>query len=139
MPQQVDAEWSDTHGTLRVDGGSCVLDATAESLRLRIEADDEATLLRMRELITRNLARFSRREPLTVTWHRPDGPDEPVPVPPPTGTRRRRTVLLAAIGVLAIAAHVVLGGMVLAAPSWTGWTADVILVVVLVKGALIAL
>lgn len=147
-PAQIRAEWSETHGIVHVDGGTCTVRAAADALLLRAEAADEHTLLRMQEMITRNLTRFSRREPLTVTWRQLDPSTTAAPeaasMPAPTGTTsthrtRRRTVILVLAGGLAIAAHVVLGAGVLAAPSWAGWTADVILAVVLVKIVLIGL
>ncbi|HEV2779072.1 MAG TPA: DUF2218 domain-containing protein [Actinophytocola sp.] len=141
MPNNLTAEWSDTHGTVSVDGGTCILWATQDALNLRIDAHDEETLHRMQELITRNLTRFSRRDPLTVTWNRTDAPDRATGAPAaPTGHaahRRRRTALLIAIAVLAIAAHVVLGGAVLAAPQWTAWAADAVLALVLIKAAIL--
>jgi fatty acid desaturase len=62
------------------------------------------------------------------------------PTEQPTARRsRRRVIVLALIGILAIAAHLVLGGAVLAAPPWAGWAATGVLAVVLVKAALIGL
>ena len=148
MPRNVAAEWSDTQGTISVDGAACTLRATAGALALRADAVDDDTLVRLQEMITRNLGRFSRREPLTVTWRRLDetttAAHEGDSMPAPTGTTtphraRRRTIVLAGAGVLAVAAHVVLGAAVLAAPPWAGWTADAILAIVLVKTALIGL
>jgi len=149
MPREVNAEWSETEGTVRVDGATCTLQAGTDVLRLRVEATDEPTLLRIQDMITRNLSRFSRREPLTVTWQRVDAPADPPPhgggpLPAPTGTttthpRRRRTIMLIVLGGLAVAAHVVLGAAALAAPPWAGWAADTILAVVLLKAAVIGL
>lgn len=148
MPGNVNAEWSDTHGTLTVDGGTCTLRATTDDLLLRAEAPDERTLLRLQEMITRNLTRFSRREPLTVTWHRLDAPTAaaheedtmPTPTEATTAPRtRRRTIILAGAGVLAVAGHVVLSATVLAAPPWASWTADAVLAIVVVKTVLIGL
>ncbi len=45
----------------------------------------------------------------------------------------RRTIVLTAAGVLAVAAHLGLGGAVLAGAAWTGWAANVLLAVVLVN------
>jgi hypothetical protein len=39
-------------------------------LTLRAEAGDEETLRQIQDLITGHLDRFSRRDPLTVTWQR---------------------------------------------------------------------
>src|SRR2546428_7752423 len=95
MPTGVTAEWSDTSGTVRAGGATCTLRATADALLLRAEAADEDTLDRLREMITRNLTRFSRREPLTVDWH---GLEAAPPVVQSTEPRAsRRTVVLAVI------------------------------------------
>ncbi len=136
MPAGVTAEWSDTAGTISAGGASCILRATPDALLLRAEAADEDSLRRLREMITRNLTRFSRREPLTVAWH---GLDATPPVSSTQPRAGRRTVILAVIATLAVLAHVVLGAAVLSAPRWAGWTADAILAVVLLKAALIAL
>ncbi|HEV8559955.1 MAG TPA: DUF2218 domain-containing protein [Actinophytocola sp.] len=145
IPAHIDAEWSDTQGVVSVDGGRCTLRATPDTLILRAEADTEEKLQRMQDLITRNLTRFSRRDPLTVNWHREStagGAADPTTAPVRKLTTRhghRRTIVLLAAGVLAIAAHVVLGGAVLAAPSWTSLAADVVLVIVVVKVAVIGI
>jgi hypothetical protein len=134
MPTGVTAEWSEVSGTISAGGARCALSATAGALLLRAEAADEDALRRLQEMITRNLTRFSRREPLTVAWQRLDavGPVEPEPTA--AGTHRR-TIILVGVGVLAVAAHVVLA----AALPWAGWTADAVLAIVLVKAALLGL
>lgn len=133
MPKQVTAEWNDTNGTISTDGGTCTLRATGAALIVRIEAGDEDTLHRMRDLITKNLTRFSRREPLTLNWQRLDA-TEPVQV-----TTKRRSTTLLVIAAVAVLAHLVLGGAILAAPQWTTLTADAILAIVLIKAALVGL
>jgi len=66
------AEWSDTAGTVTfTPWGTCTLAATADVLTLRIDATDDDGLARIRDVVDRDLERFSRREPLTVTWQRP--------------------------------------------------------------------
>lgn len=89
-------------------------------------------------MITRNLIRFSRREPLTMNWQPGDGGAPAATEHPMAQHGRRRTIILVAVGMLAIAAHVILGA-VLAAPPWTGLAADAILVIVVVKAAAIGL
>jgi hypothetical protein len=134
MPNQVNAEWSDTHGTISVDGGTCTLRAAEHALILRIEAENDHRLRQLQEMITRNLTRFSRREPLTLNGQPSDGT-------PPAAEQhgRRKPVILVVVGGLAIAAHMILGGAVLAAPQWTGLAADAIIVIVAVKAAAIGL
>jgi hypothetical protein len=138
MPTGVTAEWSEVSGTISAGGARCTLRATEDALLLRAEADDEDALRRLQEMITRNLTRFSRREPLSVTWQGSDAAGPVEPEPAAAGTHRR-TLILAGAGVLAVGAHVVLGAAVLAAPPWAGWTADAVLAVVLVKIVLVGL
>lgn len=72
---QVDAEWSDARGTVAfTPWGRCTLTADPHTLTLRIEATGEDGLHQIRDVITRDLERFSRRDPLTVTWRRPETP-----------------------------------------------------------------
>ncbi|HEU4945769.1 MAG TPA: DUF2218 domain-containing protein [Kribbella sp.] len=76
---QVDAEWSDTHGTVVFSSwGRCALAAGANTLTVRIEATDEQSLRRIQDVVTGDLDRFGRRDGLTVSWRRSeatgDGP-----------------------------------------------------------------
>lgn len=74
---QAHAEWSDTHGVVTfTPGGQCNLDADADTLTVRIDANDGQALQRIQDIITRDLDRFSHREPLTVDWHTPQPPGE---------------------------------------------------------------
>ena len=63
-------EWSQTNGTVTFPGGHCAMQAGGGALMLRAEAADADTLELIENLITSHLGRFSRREPLTVTWQR---------------------------------------------------------------------
>ena len=139
---QLQAEWSDTHGTVSfAPRGRCTLQASEDTLTLRVEATDEGTLRRLQEVLTRNLERFGRRDRLTVAWQQPvtpavrPGDADPVPEPHPGPAapvalaRRghRTTMVLATAGALgcalAVAVHLGLGAAVLAAWHWWGWTA----------------
>jgi hypothetical protein len=83
--EQVHVEWSESEGTVTFPGGQCVMRASGDALLLRAEAADAGTLQFIENLIGTHLARFSRREPLTATWHPagaltaqpPDGPAGP--------------------------------------------------------------
>jgi hypothetical protein len=138
-PQVRHVEWSDTHGVVKLNLGQWTIQATSDTLILRAEADDEQNLRRIQALLARRIETIGRRDNLKVHWQATTvQPGEPTTEPTPTGkttARRghRNTILLIAAGVLAIAIHVGLGGVVLASMSWTGWTADVILAVVLAK------
>ncbi len=48
---------------------ACNLEATADQLRLRVEADDEAAMTRMQSVVIEHLKRFAFRENLgDVQW-----------------------------------------------------------------------
>lgn len=75
---QLRAEWSDTHGVISfAPWGQCDIAANANTLTLRIEATGEDRLQQIQAVISRDLARFGRREGLTVNWHRPEASGEP--------------------------------------------------------------
>lgn len=64
----VQAQWSDTHGTVTFSPwGRCEIAATPTALVLRIEAADEELLLRIQDILTRDLDRFSGSEKLAST------------------------------------------------------------------------
>ena len=65
-------EWSQTEGTVTFPGGQWVMRVSGDALLLRAEAADGAALEFIENLISSHLRRFSRREPLTVTWHAAD-------------------------------------------------------------------
>jgi hypothetical protein len=68
------ADWSDSHGVVTfTPGGSCTLDAHPTGLTVRIDADDEDSLRRIRDIVAADLERFSHRDPLTVEWRAPAG------------------------------------------------------------------
>jgi hypothetical protein len=66
---QVQVEWTETEGKVTFPGGQCDMRASGDALLLRAEAADGAALEFIENLIGSHLGRFSRREPLTVTWH----------------------------------------------------------------------
>lgn len=145
---QVAADWSDTSGTVTfTPWGRCVLAADAGTLTLRIDAADEDGLSQIRDIITRDLQRFSTRNPLTVTWQQAETPGTaPIPsaiaVTPKRARALRRSrlqILLLALGmVLVIAIHVGLAGRVVADFRWTGIASNVLAAAIVVKLALIA-
>src|SRR5438105_4257601 len=112
MPAKIAAEWSESDGTIGVDGATCTMLATPDALLMLAEAYYDDKLLRLKETITKNLTRFSRREPLTVRWQRAG--ETPIQAP---HRGRRRTIVLVGAGILAVAAHLLLGATVLAAPA----------------------
>lgn len=143
---RVQAEWSDTHGTVTfTPWGHCTLQADADTLTVRIEATDEENLQQIQDIITRDFDRFSRRDPLTVNWRQPEaGEGTGGLTPTHTGRPRRglrnpRTIVLAVVAALAIAVHLGLGGAVLANSRWTTGAVVIVLVVVALKIVLIVL
>jgi hypothetical protein len=68
---QAEVTWSETAGTVVLPWGRCTLAAEPGVLTVRVEAVDEESLGRFRNLIGTHLDRFSRRDPLQVRWHHP--------------------------------------------------------------------
>ncbi len=65
----VHAECTDDAGVLTFDNGArCTISATQNLLTVRIDAEVEAMLNRVRDVITRDLERFGRRDGLIVSW-----------------------------------------------------------------------
>ena len=145
---QVTAEWSDTSGTVTfTPWGQCTLTADAGTLTLRIDAADEDGLAQIRDVLDRDLQRFSRRDPLAVTWQRPETPGaapfpptgEVTPKPRPSFPRSHlQTILLVLAVVLVIGLHVGLAGAVVARSRWTGVAINAVVALVVLKIALIA-
>jgi hypothetical protein len=77
--EQVRVEWTETEGTVTFPGGQCTMRASGDALLLRAEAADGAALEFIENLIGSHLGRFSRREPLTVTWHPAEASAQPSP------------------------------------------------------------
>lgn len=141
---QAQVEWSETRGSVRLPWGRCELRAEPGALTAHVEAVDEENLRRLQDLVAGHVARFGRREELTVTWEEPETATEPaddnaVGAAPATRgevvrrRRRARTAAFVAVGVLAVAVHLGLGGVLLANWRWTGWAVGVVLAVVLLK------
>ena len=56
-------EFTPQHGTIPFDATrTCTLDASADTLALRVEAADDATLERMQGVVIEHLKRFAFRE-----------------------------------------------------------------------------
>jgi hypothetical protein len=137
---RVTAEWSDTAGTVTfTPWGVCSLAADATILTVRIDAADEPGLTQIRDIINRDLDRFSQRNPITVTWQRSDGPGTTVaPVHQAKGLRSHRQTALLVLAVVAIIGlHIALAGTAVAGSRWTGLATDVLVALILVKIVLI--
>jgi hypothetical protein len=65
----VHAECTETAGVLTFNSGAhCTISATPNLLTVRIDADAEHTMNQVRDVVTRDLERFGRRDGLTVSW-----------------------------------------------------------------------
>jgi hypothetical protein len=149
MPEVRHAEWSETQGTVRFAGGRWTLDASPDALRLRVEADDEETLQRLRNSITARLEKIGRRDGLAVTWQRSPAPPAPpggeAPGAPQAAEGGKSNLRGAAgatgllsVGALVVALHMGVAGAALAASAWIGWAAAGVLVVVALTVVLLA-
>jgi hypothetical protein len=67
-PEVLRAECSETEGAIVLSWGRCALTAGPGSLTLRADAADEENLARIQDMIAGRLAKFGRRENLSVTW-----------------------------------------------------------------------
>ena len=67
-------EWSETRGSVTFGAGKITMQASPGALLLRAESADEESLRRVQDLVTGLLARFSRRDHLTVDWRRREMP-----------------------------------------------------------------
>lgn len=71
---RVHANCTDTSASVTFDAwGRCSMTADAGTLTLRIEAADEESLHRIRDIVTRDLDRFAGRGHPAVDWSRPEG------------------------------------------------------------------
>ncbi|MDQ0381987.1 DUF2218 domain-containing protein [Amycolatopsis thermophila] len=139
-PPAVDnVDWSDTAGTIRFSTGTCTLQATPDTLTLRVDADDEDALNRLQQSIARRLETIGRRDRLTVHWGQPDStsgrPAEEAAAAAIPGRRRRlgSTLVLLGLVVLAVVVHLGLLGGALAASPWASWGTTIVVAIILVK------
>lgn len=63
-------DYTDARGTVRFAGGQWALDATADTLTLRVDADDEEGLRRLQDGIAARIEKIGRRDGLQVHWQR---------------------------------------------------------------------
>ncbi|MBX6764852.1 MAG: DUF2218 domain-containing protein [Rubrobacteraceae bacterium] len=66
---RVEATWNEPDGQIEFpELGICHMIARPDELVLRVEADDEAGLERLKEVVGTHLERFGAREGLRVRW-----------------------------------------------------------------------
>lgn len=150
MPPSVQhVDYSDTHGVIRFDEGQFTLQATSDTLSLRVDAGNEDALQRLQDGITARLEKIGRRDQLTVTWQR----HQTSPGPPGAGAGpsssateagpaqrpvRGRTIGLMAVGAVAAAVHLGLGGAAVAASAWNSWAVNAVVAIILLKVVFVA-
>lgn len=144
MPAVQHVDYTDTHGTVRFADGQWILDATADALKLRVDADDEEALRRLQEGIAARIEKIGRRDGLKAHWRptRSDAQpqtevDAASEEPGADGNHghRRKPRALVAVGaaIVAVAVHLGIGGAALSREKWTGWTVNAVLVILVVK------
>ncbi|MET7930498.1 DUF2218 domain-containing protein [Streptomyces sp. NPDC005349] len=142
QPEVRHVEFTDTHGTVRFADGLWTLDATADALTLRVDADDEEALRRLQDAIAARIEKIGRRDGLQAQWQRavpdtlPQAEHDTHGNPGGRGvsrSRRATTLGLVAGGAVIVALHLGIGGAALADATWTGWAANAALALVLVK------
>lgn len=140
---RVTAEWSDTRGTVTfTPWGQCTLIAGTDTLTLQVDAPDEAGLGLIRDVMTRDLERFSRRDPLTVTWTGSPGTKTVASASAhrrPGVHGRLQVVLLAVAAALVVALHIGLVGTIAADSKWTDVATNGIVALIALKIALLLL
>ncbi|MGW4511312.1 DUF2218 domain-containing protein [Streptomyces sp. NPDC004393] len=142
MPEVRHVDYTNTHGTVDFADGRWTLDATADTLTLRVDADDEQALRRLQDGIAARIEKIGRRDGLQARWRRVGTDTLPQArrdaegqAPSVGGSRgpRGATSGLMAGGALIVAVHLGIGGAALADAKWTGWAANAVLVLILVK------
>ena len=72
MPQVEHVELTENHAVIRFAEGTWTLDADAGALRLRVEADDPAALVQLKNTVTMRIEKIGRRDGLSVVWQEAD-------------------------------------------------------------------
>jgi len=60
--------FDDHRGTIALPGTACLLEATAEELKIRLDVDAGGDAMRMRQVVEEHLQRFGFREELVFLW-----------------------------------------------------------------------
>lgn len=135
----VSVESSESEGVIDFGSwGRCTVRAEPGALTARIDGIDAEKLARIRDIIGRNLDRYARREGTTVDWQRIDSTD--VPDAPLRRAHHRRLAVVAipaAVAILAVAMHLVLGAAALTSRDWTRGAIGVVLLIVIVKAGFV--
>jgi hypothetical protein len=65
---KIDANWECGSGVIRFGFGDAAVHAEDGILRMRVNADDKASLERLEEVVGSHLVRFGQRDELKVEW-----------------------------------------------------------------------
>lgn len=72
-PAVQDVDHTDTHAGISFADGRWTLDATADTLTLRVDADNDEALRRLQDAIATRIEKIGRRDGLRVDWrHAPE-------------------------------------------------------------------
>jgi hypothetical protein len=63
-------EFDDNHGTIQLPTAACVLEASPELLKVRLELAEDADQDRIEKVVEEHLQRFGFREQLVFAWAR---------------------------------------------------------------------
>ena len=92
---KVPAEWSETHGDVRLPHGRCLLDAADNVLTMRCEATEPAREPLLVKIVEVHLERFAWKEKVALEWMRDGRPADDLmtklrAMPDPHGDRPDR-------------------------------------------------
>jgi hypothetical protein len=146
-PRVEHVERSPGRAEIRFADGSWTLQAAVDALVLRVEADDPASLERLKDAITARITKIGRRDGLAVTWHAIDDHDahdrsggtHGERSGRGTGTRRWWRVGWFAVIAAAVAIHLGLLRPLLGAGRFKDAAADAVFALLAVKLAVVAL
>ncbi|GAA3776447.1 hypothetical protein GCM10022206_14070 [Streptomyces chiangmaiensis] len=141
-PQIQRVEWTDRHGTIDLVEGRCILQASPDSLTLRVEAADRDSLQRIQHLVAGRMKKIGKHNALQVTWRQAEAanhqPDDPVTATTASAAkkvaphpRRRAALGLIAVIALVVAIHLSLGGLLMASGPGTHWVIGAVLAIIL--------
>ncbi|MFF8036170.1 DUF2218 domain-containing protein [Streptomyces sp. NPDC016626] len=148
VAEQAQVDWSETEGSVSLPWGTITLRTAPGVLLLRVQATSEENVRRLEELVAGHVERFGRRDGLQVSWQEPapvthQNSSNTVEVPGTSGgttvgrSRHLKPLGLVAAVVLVLAAHLGLGGVLVANWHFTSGAAAAVLALVLVKAAVL--
>jgi hypothetical protein len=66
--KRVTAKYGDNHGSVQFGFGNCQMDADANALVIRIQAEDDENFARVKYVVADHLERFSGDDALQIQW-----------------------------------------------------------------------